>query len=118
MQLDIPSEQWGALIGAAVMQSVTQDNRDKLVREAVQHLLTPEKDYQGNRRSPLQIAFDDALRVRAGKYIEERIDEYIGEQIRSVVEEALRKAFEEERRMALVSNISDAIVKAFRVDRY
>lgn len=117
MKLDIASEQWTQLVGAAVMQTVTDENRDALVKEAIVHLLSPDKAYSayGRDRSPLQKAFDDAVREHAAKHVGEILNEKLNTKVREVVEEALVKAFSEARRARLVENIADSIVKAFRI---
>ena len=120
MKLDIPEDQFGALVGAAVMQIVTQENRDALIKEAIAHLLAPSEvhSYGARKRSPLQAAFDFAVQERAREFISQTLDEKLKEQVKAVVEEALMKAFDIERRHKLIDNIADAIAKGFAVDRY
>jgi hypothetical protein len=90
-----------------------------LIQEAVEHLLSPSKDYNyyGRQRSPLQAAFDNAVQLKAREVISETLDERLSEQVKSVVEEALLKAFSSERRPQLIDNIADAICKGFNVER-
>lgn len=119
MNIDIPQEQWAAIVGSAVMQSITDENRDTLIKEAVTHLLTPQKHSAfGRQRTPLQEAFDLALQQKATEYIREQFEGELGEQVKTLVQEAVVKAFESERRSELVVNITAAVVKAFRMDGY
>jgi hypothetical protein len=120
MKLDMPSDQFGALVGAAILQTVTQENRDVLIQEAVTHLLTTDKSYSygGRQRSPLQNAFDYAVEQKAKEVIGQTLDGVLSEKVKEVVEEALVKAFAEERKDKLVQNIADAIIKGFSVERY
>jgi len=119
MKVDIPAETWGAIVGTSVMRAITDENRDVLVKEAITHLLTPEKhSAYGPSRTPLQEAFDTALAQKAREFVRAELDGEIGEKVREIVQESIVKAFDSERRDALVGNIADAIVKAFRVDGY
>jgi hypothetical protein len=119
MKLDIPADQFGSLVGAAIMQTVTQENRDTLVKEAIQHLLTPVKGYGSNPpKSPLQNAFDYAVEQKAKDVIGQTLDGMLSEKVKEVVEESLVRAFAEERKDKLVQNIADAIIKGFSVERY
>lgn len=119
MKVDIPEEQWGAMVGAAVMSAITDENRDTLVKEAITHLLTPEKNHTyGRNRSPLQQAFDCAVANEARKCVADQLDSELGGKVSQIVQEAIAKAFADERRLKLIDNISDSIVKAFRVDGY
>ena len=114
MRLDIPQEQFGSLVGAAVMQAITQENRDTLIQEAIQHLLSPSKDtYYGRTRSPLQAAFDYAVEQKAKEFIGKTLDEMLAGKIKSITEEALLKAFADDRRDKLINNIADAILQGF-----
>jgi len=119
MNIEIPAEQWGAMIGQAVMQSVTEANRDLLVKGAITHLLTPEKhSAYGQQRSPLQQAFDVAIAKAAQDEVRKRFDELLAPKVQEIVEESLIKAFESGRRETLINNVADSIVKAFRVADY
>ncbi len=119
MKVDIPAETWGAIVGTSVMQAITNENRDVLVKEAITHLLTPEKHsaYGGNR-TPLQEAFDIALAEKAREFVRAELDGKIGDQVQEIVKDSIVKAFDSERRETLVANLADAIVKAFRIDKY
>ena len=116
MKLDIPAEQFGSLVGAAVMQTVTQESRDALIKEAITHLLTKSSDYSGRSRSPLQAAFDWAVQEKAKEVIGQTLDGMLSDQVKTIVEEALLKAFADERRQKLIDTIADAIIKGFSVD--
>ena len=119
MNINIPAETWGAMVGAAVMQSVTPENRDVLIQEAIRHLLTKDTSSFGGGRSPLQKAFDEAVYQEAKTQVAAFVGSQLTEAVESVVRESLVKAFDGERKTKLVENIADAIVKAFRVeDRY
>ena len=114
MKLDIPQEQFGSLVGAAVMQAITQENRDTLIQEAIQHLLSPsDNSYYGRKRSPLQAAFDHAVEQKAREFIGQTLDEMLAGKIKSIAEEALLKAFSDDRRDKLINNMADAIVQGF-----
>jgi hypothetical protein len=119
MDIKIPQEQWGAMIGAAVMASVTQENRDALIQEAIKFLITGERNSYGNI-SPLQQAFNQAVRHEALKVIEAdaTANSELTKLVRGVISDAVEKIVVGERREKLVDKVADAIVAGLSLDRY
>ena len=117
MHVELPKEQFGELIGAAVMQSITQESRDTLIKAAIQNLLAkPDPSGYGEKLSPLQKAFNSAVYTCAVEIVRQKIEAELSDKIKDVVSEALEKAFTSERKDQLVNNMTEAIIKGFRVD--
>jgi hypothetical protein len=115
--LDFPEEKWGELVGAAVLSQITEQDRNSLVAAAIRKLLEPESGGgYGNKRTPLQIAFEDAVRAKATQICAEYVEANAKDKIRSVLSDALDRAFDGEKRDLLVRNIADAVVKVLSGD--
>jgi hypothetical protein len=120
-QITIPQEQWGAMVGAAVLQTVTSENRDTLIKEAIRYLLVPSKNDWDRGITPLQIAFDEALKIEANKILQSEIskDSGILSEVRKMITEAVEKATTGERRGKIVDKMADALAAGLRLeDRY
>lgn len=121
MELKFNDAQMGEMIGAAVMQQLTQESRDMLVKNAITHLLTAEsKGFGAKAVSPLQQQFNYQVEVFARKFIEEQLagDSVLLNNLKSVVVEATNKVFlTEDTRTKLVNKMADSIVAGFG-DRY
>jgi hypothetical protein len=119
-RIDIPQEQWGAMIGAAVMASITNDNRDKLIRDAVTALLTPSGSSWDNKKSPLQIAFEQAVNAQARLIVDAELNgnQEIQSRVRAILAEALDKALTGDNREKLVNRMAEALIEGFNIDRY
>ncbi len=100
MEIKLDAEAAGAIASAAIFDSLDQSVRDDIIKQAVQHLLTPPKRDQYSstlRMSPLQEAFNAALSQAAYKAVQEkvandpevsaRIQELMGPVVNGVMEE-------------------------------
>ena len=122
MELKFNDAQMGEMIGAAVMQQLTQESRDLLIKNAITHLLTPAGNsvYGSKAISPLQEQFNYQVTNFARKFIEEQLvgDSELLDRLKAVVVEATNKVFlTEDTRTKLVNKMADAIVAGFG-DRY
>lgn len=76
MEVKLDAEAAASIAAAAIFESMTQDARDQVLRQAVQYLLTPEKDSRypyGNVSTPLQKAFNSALSTASYQVVQEEI---------------------------------------------
>lgn len=76
MEIKLDAEAVTAIASSAIFDSLSQDVRDSVIKQAVQFLLTPEKDRYSHSgtKTPLQNAFDDAIRSVAYKVVKEKIE--------------------------------------------
>lgn len=115
--IEIDSTLLGEMIGASVMNSITQDQRDMLVKAAVVYLLTPEKspgEYVA-KASPLQKAFNNSVYNLARVQVEKDLaaDGEFAAMIKDVIAEAVTKAMTGTEREKLVEKVADAITEGF-----
>ena len=73
MNVTLSNEQIEKAVQAAIFESITQDQRDLLIKGALQHLLTEQSNAYSGRRSPLQEAFNSAVHTHARKAVEESL---------------------------------------------
>jgi hypothetical protein len=76
IQLD--PEAVAGIATAAIFDSLSHESRESIVKQAVEHLLTPEKSrtstYGSVSKTPLQLAFDQAISQVAFKVVKEKIE--------------------------------------------
>ncbi len=108
-----------ALVTEAIFNSLAQEKRDELVKQALQGLIEPQqRGTYGDRKSRLEEAFEQATFQTAQAIVREHLakDATWRAKIKSLVDEAFVKVLEDDtRRTELVCNMADAIQKAFTV---
>ena len=117
MEIHMNDAQMRQLVSAAIFEHIDASDRDKLLKDAIVHLLTPERShYGGQERSPLQRAMTMAVENIA----RELVAEYLAQperraQLLGVVTEAFDKVMSDgEPRTALINTLSEAIGRAFQ----
>jgi pyruvoyl-dependent arginine decarboxylase (PvlArgDC) len=114
--LNLPDDQMREIVSAAILQTVTAENRDALITSAIASLLAPNSSGYGGRESPLQVAFNLAIQQTARQIVKEMLD--TDEQIKAVVEEiiisAAKKAFSSEKKDTMIDSMANAIAEGFR----
>jgi hypothetical protein len=117
MELKFNSEQFGELVGAAVMAQISGENRDAILKEAICELLTPQSGGGYSKASsPMQRAFNQAVEQYARKFVADQLESNtdMSQQLHSVVIEAVSRVFNNpESRESLVGKISTAIADSF-----
>lgn len=108
IKIDIPQMQ--ELIAQAVFASLDEIKRDVLTKGAIQHLITKSGDYYNGRSSPIEQAFQYAVRDVAQKIATEVLtnDASVQEKMRSLLNEALARLMEKNRE-ATVTKLADSI---------
>lgn len=76
MEIKFDAEAAASIASAAIFDSMAEDARDSVIKQAIQALLTPEKDRNsyGVGKTPLQQAFDMAIRESAFRAVREKIE--------------------------------------------
>lgn len=70
MNIDLSDEQMQAIVSGAILQAMTTEARDTVMKAAIAHLLAPtEKTGYSTRpgKSPLQAAFESAVELYAAR---------------------------------------------------
>lgn len=84
----------GEVVSAAILTMLTTEVRDKLIADAIAHLLTPSKDRYGNREeSPIEEAFKSALKRIAQQVVNEYVES--NTELRATVTDGVHKALTE-----------------------
>lgn len=124
MDIKLDEQMMHGLVSEALLKTLDEEKRNLLIMGAIKHLLSPVKGsslYDKDRVSPLQEAFQYALRNEAQKWVAERLstDEALKTQINSLLTEALTQVMETNREKT-VASIAEAITKgmAYKEDRY
>lgn len=88
--INLPGEAFEALVQKAILDSLTPEQRENIIAQALKFLVTPqESGYYGKRvESPLQHAFQTATRGALGRVVEDMVVN--DEEVRGFVEGELR----------------------------
>lgn len=120
MRLDLSDEQLKAILSAAIIEHLGPDNRDKLLRSAIEdHLMKPESStgYRSDPRTRLQVAFDQASFQVAVEIIREELKK---EPSRMELEKLVRATIEKvmsEHIETLATEMAQAFQRAISKDR-
>ncbi len=100
------------VVSSAIMNSLSQDQRNTLITNAVAFLIAPpaQTGYGGSRQpSPLESAFNDAMRHQASKVASEMLENNseVKEKLHGLIAEAMQKLFTDNRDATI-----DKIVRA------
>ena len=120
MNVTLSNEQIEKAVQAAIFESITQDQRDLLIKGALQHLLTaPPGDGYSKRRSPIQEAFDSAVGQLARKIVAEHLENNADFKaaLDGMITDTLARFMAAEKG-AVVGQMADALTKVFVRDRY
>lgn len=120
LRIDLPEELVKKVASEAILNAITEDQRQTLIRDAVAYLLTPEDRGYGRRESPITLAFHDGVRsvaIRVAMDMFEK-DETIKTKIRELLNEALEKVMNANRDKT-VERLANAITEgmAYRENR-
>lgn len=77
MEIKLDAEAVAGIASAAIFDSMSEEARDSVIQQAIQYLLTPDQDRASRMRpatTPLQDAFNDAIRQVAYKVVKEKIE--------------------------------------------
>lgn len=75
MEIKLDADAMAALASKAIFEEMGQEQRDKVVLQAVQALLIPESNRNSFHvgKTPMQVAFDIAIQQAAQKAVQERV---------------------------------------------
>lgn len=75
MEIKLDGAAVAEIASTAIFQSMTEEARETVLKQAVQSLLTPEKNHRmsGFGKSPLQQAFEQAIQAAAFKAVHDQI---------------------------------------------
>jgi hypothetical protein len=76
-EIKIPEGELAAVLGHAIVEKLSAESRETIITAALQFLMTkPAGDrYSYDRRTPLQVAFDEAVRRIANETVEQLVRE-------------------------------------------
>jgi hypothetical protein len=118
MQIPIDQDALRELVSKAILDSLTGDKRDELLKGAIKDLIETPKSTStyGPKVSKLEQAFSQAVEVAANRIITDMMnnDEALVSKIKGVMVEAVEHAFEETGRAKMIEAISNAIVHGLR----
>ena len=89
MEIKIDTESMAQIASKAIFDELSQEQRDKVLLQAVQALLIPETNRNSFHvgKTPMQVAFDQAIQQAAQKAVQERIAN--SPEIRAKIDELL-----------------------------
>lgn len=120
MDITLDKEMVKSVVSAAILQMLDAQKREALIKEAIQHLLSPGTDSWNRGRSPLQEAFANACRLIAVEIAKEMLekDEQVKARIRELILEAYMRVTEQNREKT-VQRIAEALERgmAYREER-
>lgn len=97
-----------SIVSAAVLQTLTAESRDELIKQAVSHLMQPDKMGRYGNLTPLEQAFGFAVEKTAREIIADivRDDDAVKTALRDLAAKSIAKAMLSE---TVVNDIADAI---------
>ena len=110
--INISDVQMQAIIAKSIMDNITPENRDEIMRSALAEIMTPQKDpYNRSKNSPLQQAFVNAAENVANKIAREKLeeDEAFKKEIENLFNEVSKRLFADEVREVLIDKICSAV---------
>lgn len=114
--ISLDQETIGKLIGGAIMQAITTEQRDTLISGALQHLLETEDSltHRGKKVSPLQKAFNQAVEHYAQRTVMADLEAKgeLSQKIHALIADAVTDWMTEGRE-AHVARVASAIAEAF-----
>lgn len=111
------------IVAKAIMETITPEARETLLVKAIQDYLTkstPGHDRFSQRPSPLQEAFNSAVRIQAEKMAREMMndDEDMKKRLKELLEEVTNRVFTGDAREKLVESMASSLGRAISGDRY
>jgi hypothetical protein len=108
------------IIAKAVLDTLTPEARAELLSNAVKSLLSIPTGNSYDRKSPLQSAFDSAIREVAGQIAREQIvgNTEIKAKIEQMIADAWAKLVNDENYSNMVEKVAGAIERGITGDRY
>lgn len=123
MDIKLDSDKLQELMGTAILQSLDQIQRLTLIQGAITYLIAPQRSvgggYGSDRPSPIQEAFQSALRDLARKMATDLLteDSSVAGQVRKLMDEAVTKVMID-KRDDTVNRIAEAIAKGMTGEHY
>lgn len=73
MEIKLDIDAVAGIASAAIFDAMSQDVRDSVIKQAIEFLITPEQERFGTGKTPLQNAFDSAIRDASYKIVRDQI---------------------------------------------
>lgn len=116
MEIKLDAEAVAGIASAAIFDSLSQESRDSVIKQALQHLLTPEENRGrfGPGETPLQQAFNQAVQAAAYRIVREKIenDQQVQEGILKLLGPLLISSMEAEAEANFDSSLAETLGKA------
>jgi hypothetical protein len=113
--IELKDDQLAAVVATSILTSLSEEQRSKLITDAIQNLLNKPSHSGYNAPSHLQIIFNDAVRRVAEKLLESQLagDSDFATKVRAVATEALDRVFAPDQRDKMVERVAGAIRSSF-----
>lgn len=120
MDVRLSDDNMKDIIAKAVLDSLTPESRSELITNAIKGLLKTPTGSGYDKKSPLQEAFDWAVRNVAEEVAKEQIkgDPEIRATINKLITDSWTKLVDDENYSKLVDRVSSAIERGLTGDRY
>lgn len=121
MKIELSEENLKSVVSEAIMNSLSLEQRNVLIQNAISYLLTPTSNsLYDQKKSPMQEAFNNAISQVAREVVTEEMksNSEIKLKIKELMANAIEKMFEPEAQNAIISNIQESFRNAFDRSRY
>ena len=118
MQVKLDAVDFQEVFTAAILQSLDEGKKEELIKGALTFLLNKSSDSY-SKKSPLQDAFETALRAETITFAREYIskDETLKESIQGLIQESVLKITTDAREKT-VDKIAEKIIEGLYSDKY
>lgn len=118
MDVKLDQDTLTTLIGESILSKLTDEQRDKMITDAIQRLIVPPEynpmDRNAERRSPIQVAFDRAVVFQMEEHVRKMVadeNSNLMQKLTPVLAEALERALtDEDLKEKMVNQLTKAIV--------
>lgn len=121
MDFRVDEEGMRTLVAKSIVDALTPEAREKLIASAIKQALTPRAGSSyGGKRSPIEMAFDNAVETEARRYAGELLacDEAFQANLKKLFAMVVEKLFAEESMENVSSGITAVIRSALTKDRW
>lgn len=118
MEISLKEIDMKEVVTKAIFDSLEEKKKEQLIKAALESLLTVGNSSY-NRTSPLQDAFNDAVRIKSREIISEKLanDEAFKAELNKLISEAMTKFFTQKREEA-IDKMVDGLMYIYTKDRY
>ncbi len=113
--MELSKDDFGKMVSAAVFSSIPSEQKEKLLKDAINYVLNTERrnSYGGLSQTPLMEMFNAGVATAVRDLVAEAIskDDSFNNRVRSLIQRAIEATFAEKREEEMIRDVQYAISK-------